>query len=289
MHSGSLNHVNFYLFTRKSGHLISIQLVGIFLYGAIIIIFVIFLKKLVDFSKSFLSINLFSYKQDSFIQTYGYTWDFVFVFKVLTEDEKLLLTSYQKEYSMKHCIERLQAASLDIKLFYSCQRDEVFIKIRASRERLLAEANRIEYKLKLDKEQLISKLQAGKLVDSNLSLKLSLSKKNSNGGYKWKPITIDDRNNVSSIEPCDFIYGPYKVNSEFQALYQSYKTSQDGITSILQEVDRIKLLISIIEADPTLHPPGAGLNLEEIKLKKVTLAYFPLHNYTILKELQEKW
>ena len=46
-------------------------------------------------------------KQDNFLKEHGYSWDYVFVFKVWDEYEKEDLSVYQNKYSMKFVIDRL--------------------------------------------------------------------------------------------------------------------------------------------------------------------------------------
>ena len=52
---------------------------------------------------------------------------------------------------------------------------------------------------------------------------------------------------------------------------------------IFRAVDRINLLISIIEGSVSLQPPGAGININLLLSKQVYLAAFPLHDYDSLK------
>ena len=76
----------------------------------------------------------------------------------LLNNDRLLqeqLTPFQLKFSMKHIIDRLQNAGLETKLFYSCQRDEVYVKVRAPYERLLQEAHATKYQLLLDEGSVI--------------------------------------------------------------------------------------------------------------------------------------
>lgn len=58
---------------------------------------------------------------------------------------------------------------------------------------------------------------------------------------------------------------------------------------IFRAVDRINLLVSIIEGNVNLQPPGAGININLLLSKGVYLAAFPLQEYDSLKDLQKKW
>ena len=64
-------------------------------------------------------------KEDSFTKENGYSYEYVFVYKVLEEDDRQPLSVDQQKYSMKNVWERLMKAKFDCKCFYSCQRDEV--------------------------------------------------------------------------------------------------------------------------------------------------------------------
>ena len=66
---------------------------------------------------------------------YGYSYDWVFVFKVRDEWDEL--DEVQKEFSMKRVIGALVQAGLDTAQFYSVQRDEVYCKIRCPLSKLV--------------------------------------------------------------------------------------------------------------------------------------------------------
>jgi hypothetical protein len=56
---------------------------------------------------------------DIFQDTFGYSWDYVFVFKVYEDDEEL--NDDQITLSMSHVLQQLTLGGLDFTLFYSCQ------------------------------------------------------------------------------------------------------------------------------------------------------------------------
>ena len=80
----------------------------------------------------------------------GYGFDYVMVFKVWKEKHKL--TEYQEKNNLRDVVRRLNKGGLQTFLFFSTSKDEVFCKIRCPLERLKREADRIDYKLKLDPE-----------------------------------------------------------------------------------------------------------------------------------------
>lgn len=63
---------------------------------------------------------------------------------------------------MGNIIERLLNAGLEARFFYSCQRNEIYIKVRAELKRLTSEAGRINYRLQLDPDRLRAKSLLGK-------------------------------------------------------------------------------------------------------------------------------
>ena len=55
--------------------------------------------------------------QDLFRKQYGYSWDYVMVFKVHQED--VVLDDYQMTYSIRNILYSLAQGGLEIRLFYS--------------------------------------------------------------------------------------------------------------------------------------------------------------------------
>ena len=61
--------------------------------------------------------------KDPFRSLNGYSWDYVFVFRVIPITERL--TPIQEEKSLKFILHRLADSGLQTKLFFSVQNDEV--------------------------------------------------------------------------------------------------------------------------------------------------------------------
>ena len=89
-------------------------------------------------------------KPDDFMRKYGYSYDYVLVFKVYAENELRYLNEMQQNFTMKSILDSCQAALIETKCFYSCQRDEIYVKLRVHPPRLKLEADRTDYKLLLD-------------------------------------------------------------------------------------------------------------------------------------------
>jgi len=93
-------------------------------------------------------------RDDIFLQRYGYSWDYVLVFRTTTERDMLARSDFQQEHSEGKVARRLAGAGLEVMMYKSSDQDEIFLLVRASLERLMQEADRIDMKLRLDKEQL---------------------------------------------------------------------------------------------------------------------------------------
>lgn len=242
-----------------------------FVYMGIILLFYIFLTKLLKLATQNMNKPHAMPVIDDFYKTYGYTYDYVFVFNVFGEDDQR--DPYASKYSMRNIIERLNKTQMETKYFYSIQRDEIYVKVRASPNRLKSEASRINYVLQLDP----SKLQA----------KAAMGKKDK-ADYIWKPIKIVDEYGVSRFHPYDYIYSFYDKEADDEDLYRLYPAANNR-KHIFRGVDRINLIFSIFQASTQPQPPGAGLNISKLIATKTVLACFPLHDNDELKALQRKW
>jgi len=210
------------------------------------------------------------------VRKYGYSYDYVFVFKVYVENEINSLNEMQQMYTMKNILDRCQSALIETKCFYSCQRDEIYVKMRIHPSRLKLEADRIDYKLLLDPRNLKDTAKAGYVTkDRNKSVVV------------WKPINITDEYNVSPYDPYEFIYGKYDTSDQLQHLYTKYPAKLNRVHPF-REVDRIRLLLSILEGKIHENPPGCGLDLQSLEINKVVLAHFPLHNYEELVNIEKE-
>lgn len=249
----------------------------VFAYIAIFGSFFIFLKYLLTQAMKTITKVQPGLKEDDFLKDYGYSWDYVFVFNVYDEDEKSKMKPLQKELTMKNVIDRITEAQVETKCFYSCQRDEIYVKVRCNPDRLKDEAQRIKYKCLLDKQQLRVKANQGKKTPDGKTI-------------IWNSISLTDEFQQSSIQPYDYIYGEYKKASEYQILYTQY--SSEGRKHPFKQVDRIKLILSILQAPLTEAPPGAGLNITEMSAPAkgpVVKGQFPIQNFEELNRLQVKW
>jgi len=248
---------------------------------------------------------------DNFRIKYGYSWDYVIVFKVYDESE--YLEDDQLKYTMKFILNQLIKGGLDIKLFYSYQHKQIFCKIRVPLERLLAEADRIDYNLQLDPDILKSYCLQDRY--------------NHDGKKLWNKLNIPDKSIQTTIPPYDYIYAKIEYDSKSNqvSLYHDskpiytlkkisvysdildepslYDLSNDSSPtdrlkrnsiqckpkeqeSLLSSVDRLKLIYSIITCGTA---DGCHLDIHKLLKQKCILAYFPLHDVVQLSELQKLW
>lgn len=202
--------------------------------------------------------------KDPFRSTYGYSWDYVMVFKVTPTTMKL--NAFQNENSLKFILGRLADAGLQNKLFYSVQHDEVYCKIRCTMPRLLKEADRINYRLQLEPAGLANKLRLG----------------NEKGPIQrqWKGVEVPSSSIETYIDPYDYIYCDYNQGDD--SMYRRYEND-----SILRGVDRLKIIAHIISG--RLSDGGAFLDVYKLIKNKCMITFFPLHDAVELRDLEERW
>lgn len=242
-------------------------------YLAIFGVFFYMLRQLLKFAQKNMQREYPGIKDDDFYRSCGYSFDYVLVFKVCGEDEDYeKFNEFQQDFTFGKVLDRLQAAGLETKQFFSCQRDEVYIKVRAKPERLRAEASRINYRLQLDPDRVRAKCNVGKKTGKK---------------YVWKPIKFIDEFKQSSINPYEYIFAAYDADANREGLFKTYECN-NGFRHIFRPVDRINLLISIMQAK-TGEQQGAGLNINKMVARTAVLAAFPLHDYDMLKRVQQNW
>jgi len=199
---------------------------------------------------------------DPFRARNGYNWDWVIVFKVYEEAQKL--NDYQKDHSMRWVLTRLAQGGLQSRLFYSIQCDEVYCKIRADKTRIEKYADAINYKLELDPDALQVVCERGR-------------------DGKWSALTIEDKYDQSQYSPWSYIHARYEyARDEVANLYKKFPNG-----TVFRGVDRIKLIMGIMSA--RRHEGGCHLDFNRMMKEKAILAYFPLHDRKELMQLEHKW
>jgi len=232
-------------------------------------------------------------KNDPFRTDNGYSWDYIICFRVYHEDD--ILTQEQRVHSMKRILGRLSAGGMETRLFYSVQHDEVYCKIRAPLERIMKEADRINYKLQLDG----AVLKKTCLTDTS---------------RPWVPVEIPETGNPQTdMSPYEYIYCRYEYDEEtfttktnLKGIYKEYNapsmtagtvvsngfdgSQMDGLASVdgrfFRGVDRLKLMHNIITSN---EEGGCGLDTYKLIKDECILGYFPLHDNVELRALEAQW
>lgn len=232
-------------------------------------------------------------KNDPFRTVNGYSWDYIICFRVYHEDD--ILSQQQRQYSMKRILSRLSAGGMETRLFYSVQHDEVYCKVRAPLQRIMKEADRINYKL---------------LLDSAVLKKTCLT----DTSRPWVPLEVPETGNPQTdINPYDFIYCRYEYDEDtlttktnLKGIYKEYNqptmssgtvvkngfddVEMSNISTVdgrfFRGVDRLKLIHNIITSN---EEGGCGLDTYKLIKEECILGYFPLHDNVELRALEANW
>eukprot|EP00475_Leptophrys_vorax_P019655 TRINITY_DN26951_c0_g1_i1.p1 TRINITY_DN26951_c0_g1~~TRINITY_DN26951_c0_g1_i1.p1 ORF type:complete len:822 (+),score=220.07 TRINITY_DN26951_c0_g1_i1:213-2468(+) len=155
-------------------------------------------------------------------------------------------------------VAKLNGAGLKTLLYLSVQKDEVYCLIGAPRTRLEREAQRTHFELSLDKDKCI---RFGSEIGFTLA-KFTQDR--------------DEYSNLITTSLWDNLYGRFTVASK--QLYKTYYEDSVHKNSVFRAVDRIKLIVSIIEAEVKLG--GAGLAIGRLMKQEDThlQAFFALHD-----------
>jgi hypothetical protein len=203
---------------------------------------------------------------DPFRNSNGYSWDYVMVFEVRDAEKSSKATKAQLKFSLKHILDQLAEAGLQTKLFYSVQRDEVYVKIRAPLRRLQREADRINYRLQLEPTQLANALRIGNMKGPV--------------EHQWKSVEVPNNNIETTIEPYDYIYFDYRMEASNE-LFMVHGAS------FFRGVDRLKLIANIIAARTS--EGGANLDVYRLIRDNCMITVFPLHDAVELRDVEERW
>ena len=234
-------------------------------------------------------------KPDPLFKDFGkgqnWSWDWVMVFAVRSPDD--YVSDYQRRFTLRRVVERLESGGLETKLYKSYTYDKIFCKIRCSADRLKDQAAEVCYPLLLDETQVVARIEKGR--------------KKPDGEWKWYPRragwlltgenedgekvereqdnAIVDTEGQSDYPYQRFIYGKFDKRPDLQhpSVYVTYPASN----SIFRSVDRLKLIEGIMEADPKKR--GCNLQLKELLARGACLAIYPLHDDDELQTIQDRW
>ena len=243
-----------------------------------------------------------------FMKENGYSYDMVMVMKVYEANVKL--TKPQMKYTHEELILRINNAGLETELFFSVQHDELYIKIRIPFKRLKYWADKIDYKvraylLKISRTMFFwlscqltvstSIMQQVELDPNVIGPMLEAGGKNAAGDLIWAPIKVEDtKGQCLTFNFHEFIFAPYEGDmnqltaedaDEQQRMYKRHACHSGA--SIFRGVDRINIILNIIGAP--VADGGCDLKPRELMHEKVLLAFYPLHDYIELSQIQKQW
>jgi len=203
-------------------------------------------------------------------------WEYCIVFpiKEVKGDEKLQkdqLEVKEKERLdlCKETVSKLHHAGLKTLCFWSYEKDEVYVQIRAPLARLKMWAD---------------------ISDRKMLLNALVLKQTAEGGNEErgiKPFVINNEideggRHLSSFSPYEWIYGKYETDEVLQPLYER-PDREHPFTDVL----KLQLLIGILGARSD--KGGAGLQLRQMLFQGKIKGHFPLHNTTTKGDVIDKW
>jgi len=238
---------------------------------------------------------------------------FLYCFVFPTKKTNKKETEEEFQAYRQEVFDKIIAAGLAVECFYSVQKDEVYVKVGASDNRLLYEADLCEHKLELEPSSMSVVARSNKDEERGpICLEKPYDRKQHFASYNylsqsWQDISDDEIESFmkkqSSLSPFVHLFARY--NDEWEVHHkrvngvQIYKTYADG--SILRTATRMKLVQIALERSTKEAGPkdirGAGLNIGQMVFKKKVLAGFPMQTATAtldskgltVEKLFEEW
>lgn len=152
-----------------------------------------------------------------------------------------------------------------LKNYLSYQRDEILVLITCPSDKLAAFADLVDYKMYLDDAAVKEHAERGDAL------------------RKVPPVSIPHNPEITPRLPYEFIYGKYDTDPALQDLYWR----PPNMTHPFRESVRLKLINLMLQAPPS--EGGCGLALRKLVVKKHMLAFYPLHNQGLIRQLEDKW
>jgi len=201
-----------------------------------------------------------------------FEWDYVMVFKVGNKKQ-----AEEFRHSTARSINRVRKAGLKTYLYKSVQEDEIYCLIGATERRLRREADRVDYDLPLDTDQVLA-------MGREKGMKLVKS--------------IDSEDEIDRLTDRALwrqMYGKFEsYDPEFPRKITIYKKQGHPDDprhkdSFFRSIDRIRLIFGILQADPLLG--GAGLKVYSMlrDQHQSLVAAFPLHDSIERHHLEKQW
>ena len=195
-----------------------------------------------------------------FFNEMGYGWDVVMVFPTEGPTEPREDGKTRRTYN--EMLKKLAAAGLDTYAYFSVQKDEVYVKIRANLDRLQQQADALNYSMELDKDKL-------KAAASRGFPKFNIG-----------PLKLSDDKRICKYDPYDMIYAKYDTDDLLKPLFKH----APGMNHAFGSIQRIKIIGLIIEGSTSLS--GCEINIDKCLEVGDILQYFPLHDPVAAKALE---
>jgi len=213
----------------------------------------------------------------------NWNYDFVIVTSVKNEDHEIK-GAMQRKNTMLRIVSALTNADLETEQYKSRKFDKIFIKVRASAERLMEQADRLDLRLRLAENEVKRRLIDG-LPDPLNPEEWQIYPRKEGWLYRGIPMhtAIFDTEEQCPYAYYEYMYGQYDDREELETLYHRYPRS----SSIFRSVDRVKLIMSIIKFPSSDN--GANLVLEQLVDNEIIEAAYPLHDPNENGQLQAKW
>jgi anoctamin-10/anoctamin-7 len=201
-----------------------------------------------------------------------FEWDYVMVFKVGNKKQQ-----EEFRHSTARSINRVRKSGLKTYLYKSVQEDEIYCLIGATERRLRREADRVDYDLPLDTDQVLA-------IGRDRGMKLVKS--------------VDSEDEIDRLTDRQLwrqMYGKFEsYDPEFPrkiTIYRKQGNPEDPRhkDSFFRSIDRIRLIFGILQADPLLG--GAGLKVYSMlrDQHQSLVASFPLHDPIERRNLERDW
>ena len=186
----------------------------------------------------------------------GYSWDLVIVREHPTPEDKV---------PTETIIKKLNDANLETYSYLSVQGDEVYIKIRADLERLMKQADAVNFKMLLDEKR------TKELAEKGLP------------AHGIAPLALNDDPKYCSYGPYEYIYAKFDTDPDLIGLYKN----ATGQNHPFSTITRLKLINMIIEMP--VEKAGCGIDMGKYEVEGQIIRYFPLHHPEMGKALEKAW
>jgi len=185
----------------------------------------------------------------------------------------------------------LMAAGLNVRAFFGVEdldgAKRVFLQVSASTDRLVREAARTRFMLRLHGGELAI---ADEARNRELAEKGVVFTETGSRDVEFVDLHIPRAQPLlpcqrldTSMDPYERLWAPYVQSAPGNLYYVNEYTG-----SLFSETQALKLLISIVQANSDVDG-GAGLSLNSLQARKKILRWFPAHNPTGIAKLTSFW